>query len=149
MSPSTPKTAARQPPVLHRKPLARDRDLGHSGQTGGDYHVPARTAVTLAALGDRTRLSLLTKLSGGARSISQLTHGSHLTRQAITKHLRVLERAQIVRCTRSGRHRFFEIDPEPVRQLRDYLDHISAEWDTTLDRLKSLVENEAPAAPQS
>ena len=90
----------------------------------------------------RTRLSLLSRLShDGPWSISQLTHGSHLTRQAITKHLRVLERARIVRCVRSGRHSLFELDPEPVHQLRDYLDRISAEWDQALARLKSFVED--------
>jgi DNA-binding transcriptional ArsR family regulator len=69
-----------------------------------------------------------------------LSHGSPLTRQAITKHLRVLERARIVRCIRSGRHSLFELDPEPVHDLRDYLDRISAEWDNALARLKSFVE---------
>jgi DNA-binding transcriptional ArsR family regulator len=104
-------------------------------------HGSQPAASTFAALGDRTRLSLLAKLgSGGPRSISQLARGSHLTRQAITKHLRVLERARIVRCVRSGRHRLFELDPEPVHDLRDYLNGISAEWDRALSRLKSFVE---------
>jgi DNA-binding transcriptional ArsR family regulator len=100
-----------------------------------------RAASIFAALGDRTRLSLLAKLgSVGPRSISQLSHGSHLTRQAITKHLRVLERAKIVRCVRSGRHSLFELDPKPVHDLRDYLNRISAEWESALSRLKSFVE---------
>jgi DNA-binding transcriptional ArsR family regulator len=104
-------------------------------------HGSQHAASTFAALGDRTRLSLLAKLgSGGPRSISQLSHGSQLTRQAITKHLRVLERVRIVRCVRSGRHRLFELDPEPVHNLRDYLNRISAEWDSALRRLKSFVE---------
>jgi len=99
-------------------------------------------ASTFAALGDATRLSLLSRLShDGPWSISQLTHGSHLTRQAITKHLRVLERARIVRCVRSGRHSLFELDPEAVHQVRDYLDRISAEWNRALARLKSFVED--------
>jgi DNA-binding transcriptional ArsR family regulator len=99
-------------------------------------------ASTFAALGDRTRLSLLSRLSrDGPWSISQLTHGSHLTRQAITKHLRVLERARIVRCVRSGRHSLFELDPRPVHALRDYLDLVSKEWDQALARLQSLVED--------
>jgi DNA-binding transcriptional ArsR family regulator len=101
----------------------------------------ARTVSTFAALGDRTRLSLLGKLSHGRPcSIAQLTHGSRLTRQAITKHLRVLERAKVVRSVRSGRHALFELDPEPVHALRDYLDRVSAEWDQALARLKSFVE---------
>ncbi len=98
-------------------------------------------AGAFAALGDRTRLSLLGKLSHGRPcSIAQLTHGANLTRQAITKHLRVLERARIVRCVRAGRHALFELDPEPVHALRDYLDHISTQWDQALGRLKSFVE---------
>jgi DNA-binding transcriptional ArsR family regulator len=101
-----------------------------------------QAAGTFAALGDRTRLSLLARLGrGGPCSIAQLTHGSHLTRQAITKHLRVLEHARIVRSARSGRHSLFELDPRPVHDLRDYLDRVSAEWDGALLRLQSLVEN--------
>jgi DNA-binding transcriptional ArsR family regulator len=103
-----------------------------------------RAATTFAALGDPTRLSLLAKLSHEQRqSISQLAHDSHLTRQAITKHLRVLERARIVRCTPAGRERLYSLDPVPVHEVRDYLDRISAQWDQALARLKIFVENEA------
>ncbi|MGC1156636.1 MAG: metalloregulator ArsR/SmtB family transcription factor [Acidobacteriaceae bacterium] len=114
---------------------------GASTRRGSRHHRPAPL---FAALGDPTRLSLLARLGRGqACSISQLTHGSHLTRQAITKHLRVLEHAKIVRCVRSGRERLYELDPQPVHDLRDYLDRISAEWDQALGRLKSLVEKES------
>jgi len=98
-------------------------------------------ASVFAALGDETRLSLLNKLFGGQpRSISELTHGSRLSRQAITKHLRVLQRAQIVRCSRSGRESLFEFNPQPIEELRSYLDFVSEQWDQTLSRLKSFVE---------
>lgn len=101
-----------------------------------------QAAGTFAALGDRTRLSLLVRLGrGGPCSISQLTHGSQLTRQAITKHLRVLEQARIVRCVRSGRHSLFALDPQPVLDLRAYLDRVSEEWDNALARLKAFVED--------
>jgi DNA-binding transcriptional ArsR family regulator len=100
-------------------------------------------APVFAALGDGMRLSLLAKLSRGQRySISQLAAGSRLTRQAVTKHLRVLERARIVRCTRIGRECLFELDPRPVQEIRDYLDQVSQQWDHALLRLKSLVEEE-------
>jgi len=126
MSPRSPEAGTKQ------SPTTRVSTLRHESQ---------HAASTFAALGDRTRLSLLAKLgSDGPCSISQLSHGSPLTRQAITKHLRVLERARIVRCFRSGRHSLFELDPEPVHDLRDYLDRISAEWDNALARLKSFVE---------
>jgi len=99
-------------------------------------------AAVFAALGDQTRLSLVAKLCRGQpASISQLTEGSRLTRQAITKHLRVLERAGIVRAVRSGRQSLFEFDPKPIESIRDYLDVVSAEWDQALARLKSFVED--------
>ena len=99
-------------------------------------------APVFAALGDRTRLSLVAKLCGGRpHSISQLTTGSRLTRQAITKHLRVLERAGIVHGVRAGRARLFELDPRPIAELREYLDFVSEQWDQALARLKAFVED--------
>lgn len=98
-------------------------------------------APVFAALGDETRLSLVMKLCGGQpRSISQLTEGSRVTRQAITKHLRVLENARIVRKARAGRESRFEFDPEPIAEIKDYLDFVSEQWDQALARLKAFVE---------
>ena len=94
-----------------------------------------------AALGDGTRLSLVAKLCAGQpRSIAQLTEGSKLTRQAITKHLRVLESAGIVHSVRAGRESLFEFDPEPIVDVREYLDQVSEQWDQALARLKAFVE---------
>ncbi len=99
-------------------------------------------AMVFAALGDRTRLALVVRLSGGQpRSISQLTRGSRLTRQAITKHLRVLESAGMVRCSRAGRENLFELNPEPMDEIREYLDFVSQKWDHALARLKRFVED--------
>ena len=98
-------------------------------------------APVFAALGDETRLEILSRLRRTPRrSISQLTEGTHLTRQAITKHLRVLQRAGVVHAHRSGRESLFEYDARAVGRARDYLDRISAEWDAALVRLKDLVE---------
>jgi DNA-binding transcriptional ArsR family regulator len=98
-------------------------------------------APVFAALGDETRLSLVAKLSGGQPySISQLAQGSRLTRQAITKHLRVLERVEIVHSVRRGRESMFELNPEPIEEIKKYLDRVSEEWDQALSRLKSFVE---------
>jgi DNA-binding transcriptional ArsR family regulator len=99
-------------------------------------------APVFAALGDETRLALVARLSGGRPcSISQLTEGSKLTRQAITKHLRVLEGAGLVRCMRAGREALFEFDPEPIDETRKYLDQVSELWDRKLSRLKAFVED--------
>jgi len=98
-------------------------------------------APVFAALGDETRLSLVAKLCGSEpRSISQLTQGSRLTRQAITKHLRVLERAELVHSVRAGRESLFELNPAPLEEIKRYLDVVSEQWDRTLARLKSFVE---------
>ena len=99
-------------------------------------------AAIFAALGDETRLLLIAKLCGGQpHSISELTSGSKLTRQAITKHLRVLQRAGIVHGARAGREKRFEFDPEPMQEIKQYLDIVSEQWDQALARLKSFVEN--------
>ena len=100
-----------------------------------------RHAPVFAALGDATRLSLLARLCQRAPcSISRLTTGSPITRQAITKHLRVLESVGLVRGEMSGRECLFEFDPEPLRQAKGYLDVVSAQWDDALARLKTFVE---------
>jgi DNA-binding transcriptional ArsR family regulator len=98
-------------------------------------------ASVFAALGDETRLSLIGKLSSGPpQSISRLAEGSSLTRQAITKHLRVLEGAGIVLSIRSGRESLFSFRPEPLRDLQSYLERVSGQWDDAMGRLKSFVE---------
>lgn len=100
-----------------------------------------RAPILFAALGDETRFALVTKLCDGElRSISDLTHGSRLTRQAVTKHLRVLEKAGLLRCSRRGRESLYALDPEPVRELEEYLSSVSREWDKALGRLKAFVE---------
>jgi DNA-binding transcriptional ArsR family regulator len=99
-------------------------------------------APIFAALGDQTRLALVAKLCRGQpSSISKLTAGSKLTRQAITKHLRVLENAGIVRSVRAGRENLFEFDPEPIERIKNYLDLVSEQWDQALSRLKAFVED--------
>src|SRR5436309_16107349 len=100
-------------------------------------HAPA-----FAALGDETRLSLVAKLCAGQpRSISQLTKGSKLTRQAITKHLRVLESVGIVHSVHAGRESLFEFDPIPIEEMKEYLHFVSEQWDHALSRLKSFIED--------
>jgi DNA-binding transcriptional ArsR family regulator len=98
---------------------------------GGQARAPI-----FAALGDQTRLC-----RGQPSSIAQLTAGSKLTRQAITKHLRILENAGIVRSVRSGRESLFEFDPEPIKEMKDYLNLVSEQWDQALSRLKAFVED--------
>jgi len=98
-------------------------------------------APIFAALGNETRLALVAKLSEGEpRSIAQLTEGTDLTRQAVTKHLRMLEGAHIVRSVRTGRESLFELDPAPIRAVREYADVVSQQWDDAIGRLQAFVE---------
>ena len=96
-----------------------------------------------AALGDATRLELVSRLSDGEpRSIAQLTGGLELTRQGVTKHLRVLEQAGIVSGRRVGRERRFVFSPDPIGDARIYLDRVSRQWDAALTRLRAFVEED-------
>lgn len=100
-------------------------------------------APIFSALGDKTRLSLVTKLSDGEpQSISQLTEGSKLTRQAVTKHLRILENVGLVHKAQSGRESLYELDIRPFEDMTDYLDFVSSKWNQALGRLKSFVEED-------
>lgn len=104
---------------------------------------PHATASIFAALGDDTRLSLVQRLCvGGPASIAVLSEGSGVTRQAITKHLRVLEGAGVVRGRRRGRASVWELRPRRLEDARQALDAIARDWDHALDRLRAFVETD-------
>jgi DNA-binding transcriptional ArsR family regulator len=99
------------------------------------------SALLFAALGDKTRLRLVSRLcDGGSMSITRLTEGSRVTRQAISKHLRVLEGAGLVRGKRRGRETLWQLEQRRLQEARCYLDLISLQWDEALVRLRELVE---------
>lgn len=101
----------------------------------------AQAAPLFAALGDETRLALVARLcERGPWSIARLAAGSAITRQAVTKHLDVLAEAGLVRDSRRGRERLWELEPDRLAEARRTLDEISKRWDDALDRLKSFVE---------
>src|ERR1700749_4381981 len=101
-------------------------------------------AEVFAALGDEIRLSLLARLCVGKRYlIAELTHGTRLTRQAVTKYLRVLERGDIVHGARAGRESLFTFNPQPVIEMKEYLELVSKQWDSALASLKTFVESES------
>jgi len=100
-------------------------------------------AAMFAALGDPTRLAVLGRLARGEpESIARLTEGTRLTRQAMTKHLKVMERAGLLRQVKVGRESRFALDPAPLADLRAYLDLVSRQWDDALERLRGFVEEE-------
>lgn len=125
---------------MSRRNRSANRRLNLRSTTG---RTPASIAAPLfAALGDETRLRIVVRLSSGEpRSISQLTQGSRLTRQAVTKHLRVLERVGVVRNERRGRESRYRFNPQPFAESQKFLAAVSKQWDEALMRLKSFVEN--------
>jgi len=98
-------------------------------------------AQIFAALGDETRLSLIARLCRvSQQSISQLAEGTRLTRQAVTKHLQVLERVGLVRSVRKGRETLFEFDATPIETMTQYLDLVSGQWDKKLTDLQTFLD---------
>ena len=128
--------AKRQAGGRGRRPRPASRPAS-PGTTAG----LAASAPVFAALGDETRLQLVARLcTAGPLSITRLTTGAAVTRQAITKHLHVLEGAGLVRGSRLGREQIWEIESSRLQEARRYLDHIAEQWDEALGRLKAAVE---------
>ncbi len=100
------------------------------------------SASLFAALGDQTRLRLVSRLcDDGPLSITRLTAGSKVTRQAVTKHLRVMQTAGLVHSRRHGRESVWQLDVRPLEDARRFLDLISRQWDDALGRLRKFVED--------
>jgi DNA-binding transcriptional ArsR family regulator len=100
------------------------------------------SAPVFAALGDPTRLRLVARLCAeGPLSITRLSEGAGVTRQAITKHLNALASAGLARNARNGRELIWELEPRRLEMARRCLDQISDQWDVALGRLKALVED--------
>ena len=94
-----------------------------------------------AALGDETRLSLISRLCRvSQQSISQLAEGTPLTRQAVTKHLQILERVGLVRRAHKGRETLFEFDAAPIETMTQYLELVSRQWDKKLTDLQTFLK---------
>ena len=103
---------------------------------------PPDAVPLFAALGDATRLRLLGRLSaGGPLSITRLSEGTGVTRQAITRHLHALGRVGLVRHARRGRERVWDLNRERLERAKRYLDQIAAQWDDAAERLRAFVED--------
>jgi DNA-binding transcriptional ArsR family regulator len=126
MSPNTPD------------PGSKARGGGSESAAAAAFH---NSVLVFAALGDRTRLDLVARLcADGPLSITRLTAGADVTRQAITKHLNILASAGLVRDIRVGRERVWEVETRQLEEARRCLDRISSQWDEALERLKLAVE---------
>jgi DNA-binding transcriptional ArsR family regulator len=100
------------------------------------------SAPIFAALGDETRLQIVARLCAeGPLSITRLSEGAGVTRQAITKHLNALSAAGLAHPVRSGREQIWELETRRLETARRCLDRISSQWDVALSRLKAFVED--------
>lgn len=99
-------------------------------------------AEVFAALGDETRLRLARRLRDGPASLIRLTEGAGMSRQAVAKHLRVMQTAGLAVCERKGRESLWRLRPEALALARGQLDALSAAWDVRLEALRRHVERE-------
>jgi DNA-binding transcriptional ArsR family regulator len=118
---------------------ADKRTRAHGAESGEGL------ADVFAALGDPTRLRIVSLLcAGGLLSIAQLTTATDISRQGVTKHLQVLADAGLVRDLKLGRERRWQLAPDRIDEARRSLEAIGRQWESALNRLKTLVESDGP-----
>ena len=129
-----------------REPVATSLENALGSAMQGQDIPDARStdpATVFAALGDPVRLAIVTRLCDhGPLPTIQLKWGTSLSRQAVTKHLRILEDVGLVRSRRVGRDRSWRIEARQLAKARTYLDRISAQWDARLERQRAFVEDD-------
>ena len=106
------------------------------------YSSARTTEATFQALADPTRRAVLDLLRGGGQAAGEIAQAFPVSRPAISKHLRLLRRAHLVREHREGRHRVYQLNPEPLRAVDSWLDQYRSFWKANLASLKTFVEAE-------
>src|SRR5262252_1966706 len=112
----------------------RDRSVTYSGARNPE--------VTFQALADPTRRAVLDLLRRGSQPAGQIASAFPVSRPAISKHLRLLRRAHLVREHREGRNRVYQLNPEPLRAVDNWIEHYRVFWTNSLNNLKAFVEAE-------
>src|SRR5499425_2454786 len=106
------------------------------------YHAARTSEVTFQALADPTRRAVLDLLRRGSQPAGQIASAFPISRPAISKHLRLLRRAHLVREHREGRNRVYQLNPEPLRAVDSWLEQYRSFWSVSLANLKTFVEAE-------
>jgi DNA-binding transcriptional ArsR family regulator len=122
----------------------RHRTVTYPGSGGRSGH-SAPAAVrdnAFNALADPTRRAVLDLLRGGRRPAGEIASAFPVSRPAVSKHLRVLSRAHLVEEHREGRHRFYQLNPEPLKAVDTWLEQYRQFWAASLENLKEFVETE-------
>ena len=97
---------------------------------------------TFNALADPTRRAVLDLLRQGSQPAGRIAQAFPVSRPAISKHLRLLRRARLVQQRREGRHRFYQLNPDPLKAVDSWLEQYRVFWQTSLANLKTFVEAE-------
>jgi DNA-binding transcriptional ArsR family regulator len=105
---------------------------------------PAATEDVFRAVADPTRRAILDRLRSGRVPVNDLAAGFKMSRPAVSKHLRVLREANLVRERRDGRQRLYQMNPMPLRDIANWLEGYRAFWQVSLTNLKHLLESEQP-----
>ena len=106
-----------------------------------------KTAPIFAALGDPVRLAMIARLCrDGPLPTIRLKQGTPVSRQGVTKHLRMLEDAGLVQSQRVGRDRLWQIETRQLTEVRRFLDQISVQWDANLGAASSIRRGRAHLA---
>lgn len=108
-----------------------------------------RLSLTLSALADPTRRAILARLSLGEVSVTELAQPFAMSLPAVSKHLKVLERAGLITRGREAQWRPCRLEPGPLREVSEWLEHYARFWDQSLGRLEDLLAQMKPAAPDS
>ena len=118
--------------------------MRHRSVTYSSPHTTAfrNTEATFQALADPTRRAVLDLLRGGSQPAGQIATAFPVSRPAISRHLRLLRRAHLVREHREGRLRVYQLNPEPLRAVDSWIDQYRRFWTLSLNNLKSFVEAE-------
>jgi DNA-binding transcriptional ArsR family regulator len=106
------------------------------------YSAARAAETTFQALADPTRRAVLDLLRRGSQPAGQIAEAFPVSRPAISKHLRLLRRAHLVREHREGRHRVYQLNPEPLRAVDSWLEQYRSFWSASLASLKAFVEAE-------
>src|SRR5215471_14587859 len=122
--------------MRHRSVTYSRRGAGRGG------FGPAAQDAAFSALADPTRRAVLDLLRAGTRPAGDIARAFTVSRPAISKHLSILRRAHLVEERREGRHRMYQLNPEPLREVDTWLEQYRQFWTASLNNLKAFVEAE-------
>jgi DNA-binding transcriptional ArsR family regulator len=109
--------------------------------------MPDRLSETFSALADPTRRAILARLASGEATVTELAEPFEMSLPAVSKHLKVLQRAGLIARTREAQWRPCRLQPEPLKDIADWVEHYRRFWEESLDRLDKYLKGIQAATP--